>query len=121
MNSFRAFIKTTRVDHSSRILPFYINADSAYEIRDFFGSDIDVAKFITWYGYVDLVTGQLIDDGQEIPKHFGEVCDMKLLNIEQLSHFTENAANIRTYSDSCEKYDFNLNEIYDIDWFNAID
>lgn len=121
MTSFKVFIKTTRIDHQSRILPFWINADSSYEIRDFFGDDIDVAKFITWYGYVDLVTGKLIDDGLEIPKNFGEVYDMKLLNIEQLPYFTENAADIRTYSDSCKKYDFNLDEIYDIDWLNAID
>lgn len=99
---------------------FAINADSAEEIRETLGNDIDVASFLVWYGYVDLVEGKLIDDGLEIPKHLGEVHVMQLLNIVEHPIQQEDVSDIKTYEEVNHKYDFTLDEIYDIDWEEAI-
>lgn len=128
MNIFSVAIKTdtTNKNSTNGVLYFLMHADSAEEIRETLGNDIDVAKFLTWYGVVDLVTGKLIDDGYEIPKKLGKITEMKLLNIKDygdatiLRNIFYYIKDIKDYDEMCRKYDFNLDEIYDIDWMDVV-
>lgn len=127
MNTFQVAVKTdtTNKDSTNGVLYFLIHAESAEEIWETLGTDIDVAKFLTWYGAVDLSTGKLINDRSELPKRLGKITEMKILNIKDCEDGTAfcnavyNIKNIQDYDEMCRNYDFDLDGIYDIDWVNS--
>lgn len=122
--AIKTYITNRNIPHGVHY--FLMHAESAEQIRDTLGNDIDVAKFLTWFGAVDLVTGKLIDDGRELPKRLGEATEMRLLNINECEgaavpcSLFHDIKDIKDYDDMCRKYDFDLDEIYDIDWVDAI-
>lgn len=122
MSTFQVAIKTNTPNTNSTngVFQFLMQADSAEEIRETLGNDIDVARFLTWYGAVDLETGKLIDDKQEIPKILGRVTEMRILNIKDCGESDSDLKAVKDYDEMCRKYDFDLDEIYDFDWADVV-
>lgn len=127
MKTFQVAVKTdtTNKDSVNGVIYFLMHSESAEEIWETLGTDIDVAKFLTWYGAVDLSTGKLINDRSDIPKRLGKITEMKILNIKDCEDSTVpcnaffDIRDIREYDEMCRKYDFDLDKIYDIDYMNS--
>lgn len=127
MKTFQVTVKTdtTNKDSVNGVIYFLMHAENADEIWETLGADIDVAKFLTWYGVVDLETGKLIDDWRNIPKRLGKISEMKILNIKDCEDSTVpcnafyDIRNIQDYDEMCRKYDFDLDKIYNIDQMNS--
>ena len=115
MNLFKIHVQTD----TRGILQFMVHADSKKEIKQTLGENINVIKFLKWYGFIDPKTNKLIVDENEYPKSLGRITQMKLHKITDFNWDDEDWPSIKDY-DVNQEENLTLDEIYDIDWMAAM-